>query len=398
MNLLVNISPLSERLSGIGHYTKELLTCLLDSADLGDVVGFNDFGCVQQDELHDLIAGLEKEAGKAGISGGLKGHALYTLIKPLARQIPYARAVRDSIKRMRLRVGWEKYSDYVYWEPNFILQACNEKAVATIHDLSYLRYPTFHPPERVRWLEAGMEQTVSRATRLVTVSEFSKSEIVDAFPVSPQQIEIVPPGVSENYFAQSSEQSLTEVRRRLKLPRNYVLSVGTLEPRKNIKGLIDAHQGLPATVRRNFPLVLAGGKGWQSSEVDKRTARAVARGEVIRLGYVAEKDLPALYQAASLFVYPSFYEGFGMPVLEALASGAPVITSNRASLPEVAGHYALLVEPNDIDALTQALARTLEAGPSDRDSQAEAIAYARGFTWEASARKLSRLLLEVGRQ
>ena len=87
-----------------------------------------------------------------------------------------------------------------------------------------------------------------------------------------------------------------------------------------------------------------------------------------------------------------------MPVLEALASGAPVITSNRASLPEVAGHYALLVEPNDIDALTQALARTLEAGPSDRDSQAEAIAYARGFTWEASARKLSRLLLEVGRQ
>ena len=394
MNLLVNISPLSEPLSGIGRYTKELIGCLLGDPELDDVVGFNDFGYTRQRELVSLIDGLDTRPKAASARNKAASQALYNAVKPFARKVPYARVIRDRIKRRRLHGSWENYRHYVYWEPNYILQACNEVSVATIHDLSYLRYPDFHPLERVRWLEAGLGQTIARATRLVTVSEFSKSEIVNAFPVAPEKIDIVRPGVSEKFFARCGEDHLRVVRERYKLPQNYVLSVGTLEPRKNVQGLIAAYQGLPAAVRGSCPLVLVGARGWQNSTVENCTRRAVARGEVIRLGYVHDADLPALYQAATLFAYPSFYEGFGMPVLEALAGGTPVITSNCSSMPEVANGHAALVDPGDSVALTESLARMIERG-AGREDMEDAIAYARGCTWDVSAKILGRLFREM---
>ena len=174
------------------------------------------------------------------------------------------------------------------------------------------------------------------------------------------KVEAIPLGV-DAAFAPQAPEALAPTLERLGLqPGAYLLCVATLEPRKNISRLIDAFLGLPAPVRTRYPLVLAGAPGWHGEALAERIRDLPRGGQVVQLGYVAQADLPALYAGARLFAFPALYEGFGLPVLEAMASGVPVVTSNCSSLPEVAGDAALLVNPEDTDALRLALAQGLE--------------------------------------
>lgn len=399
MKLLVNVTPLQESLAGVGRYTRELLARLLTDTDITDIAGFSDVRHYQRPALQALVDHTDTLTASGRTSpcaSTSPGEAIYAAVKPLARKIPYARALRDALQSRRLQRTRCKYQQYVYWEPNFILQAFDGIKIATVHDLSHLRYPQFHPPERVRWLQAGLEKTLSEASCIMTVSAFGKQELEQILGVSPDRIAVVPPGISDCFLHARSAQAMTEFRSRYGLPDKYILSVGTQEPRKNVKGLIEAHQRLPSALRKRYPLVLAGGKGWRHGAMNSVIRRLIASGEVKQLGFVPQQDLPTLYQCASVFAYVSLYEGFGMPVIEAMASGIPVITSDRASMPEAAGGYATLVNPEDGDSITTALRSVLDADSLDLNSLAAASASARRYTWSASAAALKAVAERVG--
>jgi alpha-1,3-rhamnosyl/mannosyltransferase len=397
MNLLVNVTPLLENLTGVGRYTKELLARLLVDPDIADIAGFSDIRRYQQPALQALIDSCDmRMLEQSPHPCKSASESIYYAFKPLAKKIPYARIIRDGVKGHRLRRSASKYRDYVYWEPNFVLQAVEAVKVATIHDLSYLHFPDFHPPDRVRWLEAGLERAVSEAACLMTVSEFSKQELQQTFALPADKIAVVPPGISDGFLKQCSARQIADCRSRYGLPDAYILSVGTLEPRKNVKGLIEAYQRLPDTLRKRYPLVLAGCKGWLLGDMESSINRLVARGEIYQLGFVAQQDLPALYQAASIFAYVSLYEGFGMPVIEAMASSVPVITSDRASMPEAACGHAVLIDPDDNDSIVNALTEVLEVNSRDAEVLYQARLAAQQYSWATSVDKFKAAVASVG--
>ncbi len=183
-------------------------------------------------------------------------------------------------------------------------------------------------------------------------------------------------------FRPHSAAALAPVLARWELQaQGYSLYVGTIEPRKNLDRLLDAYEALPKALRARYPLVMAGSPGWRSEHTHARMARAASAGWLHYLRYVPQADLPALYAGARLFAYPSLYEGFGLPVLEAMASGVPVLTSNVSSLPEVVGDVALSIDPQDTDAITAALVRGLQDEAWQLQACSAGIEHARQFTW-----------------
>jgi alpha-1,3-rhamnosyl/mannosyltransferase len=286
-------------------------------------------------------------------------------------------AVSPALFGWRLRAE----SDAIFHSPNYFLPPFPGRTVATIHDLSHLWFPQFHPAARIDYLKRALPDTLRRADFLITDAESVRLEMIRHFGWSADRIAAVPLGV-DPVFKPRRFADLRPLLRRYGLPdTGYTLHVGTIEPRKNLERLLFAYEALPVAVRQRWPLVLAGSRGWQSGKIHDRICRGAAAGWVQYLDFVAQDDLPFLYAGARLFAYPSLYEGFGLPPLEAMASGVPVVTSNVSSLPEVVGAAAIMVEPMDVPALTVALRRGLE----DEDWRRSAIdlgcARALAFSW-----------------
>ena len=270
----------------------------------------------------------------------------------------------------------------VFHGTNFFLPACAYNGVATIHDLSVFKYPEMHPIERIRQYEREFNSTIARAKQLIAVSEVMRQEIISFLGWPEERITTVPNGVSSKFRPHIVEET-ADVERRFNLKHGcYTLCVSTIEPRKKIDCLLSAYSRLPAGLRFQCPLVLIGSEGWNSEKTHKQIEQCCAEGWLHYYGYVPEADLPAIYAGASLFVYPSIYEGFGLPVLEAMASGVPVITSNSSSLPEVTGGAACLVEPDDEDALLAAIQMGLEDDTWKAWAISAGLHVARRFTWE----------------
>jgi glycosyltransferase involved in cell wall biosynthesis len=254
-----------------------------------------------------------------------------------------------------------------------------------LHDLVFARHPeTLSVRNRVL-LARLVPASLAAADHVVCFSEHTKREAVLLYALPPERLTVVPHGVHPRFFAVQTPEERARLLARHSLPERYLLFVGTLEPRKNVTTLLLAHDRLPPDLRRAHPLVLIGDSGWDGGEARAAVRRREESGQVVRLGYVAEEDLPGLYAAASALVLPSRYEGFGLPVLEAMAAGTPVVCSEAAALVEVAGGAALLCPPTDVDGLRTALSRVL----SDGDLRGELIRRGRerasGFTWERAA-------------
>jgi len=270
----------------------------------------------------------------------------------------------------------------VFHGPNFFLPSFADRGVITVHDLSVFKYPETHPIERIRHFEAEFTKSVQRASHIITDSDATRAEVIAYLGWSPDNITAVPLGVSPT-FKPRSAQDVAECMARYKLIYGqYALCVSTMEPRKKIDALLVAYQRLPDVVRQRHPLVLIGGAGWLSEKLHEEIARLSAQGWLHYLGFVPEVDLPFLYSGARTFVYPSIYEGFGLPVLEAMASGVPVVTSNRTSLPEITQGAALLVDPDDIVALTQALDVALGDESWRQPAQQRGLTVAMTYTWD----------------
>ncbi len=259
-------------------------------------------------------------------------------------------------------------------------------AVITIHDLSFLRFPDrFRPPQRL-YLSTMTRLSCRRARRVICVSQATADETVRLLGLPRTHIDIVPHGVQHARFYPLPAVQVERFRDTKGLPQRFILFLGTLEPRKNLTTLIDAfHQSKLS--RQGIKLVIAGGKGWYYQQIFRRVEVLNLTNDVIFTGFVPDEELPLWYNAATLFVYPSIYEGFGMPLLEAMACGTPVIASNVSCMPEVVGQAGVLVPPHALSTLAEHMAHFLNKDDLRAEYRQRGQARAGTFTWEIAAQK-----------
>jgi glycosyltransferase involved in cell wall biosynthesis len=373
LKVILSVDPIKYPLTGIGRYTFELATALANFQDVDDLRFF------RGTQLCDFIP---VPTAKSTPLHGLRGRILKSRLA-----VELYRSIAPRLKAQALR-GFE---DYVYHGPNFYLPPFEGVSVVTMHDLSPYRWAECHPPERVRYMRSEIELSLRRATKLITDSEFTRKELAGHFAWPLDNIHAVPlASVSEFYPREVSELHGLQERYGL-TAGGYSLFVGTIEPRKNIVALLDAYSRLPEATRRRWPLILAGYKGWNSEAIHTRITEAERAGWARYLGFVASEDLPLLYSGARLFVFPSLYEGFGLPVLEAMASGIPVVCSNASSLPEVASDAAALCDPSDIEALTGLMVAGLHDEQWRASARTKGLARAAEFSWQRCARETAKV-------
>lgn len=379
MHIIVNLQPLLTPLTGIGHYTRELTRELLkhESHTLEGITG-------RKLETLTLEHPLLQTFHQAGQPRTERNHLVWQLARRYLRN-GITRKMYRWLCSQRLQYS-VKQPDALYWEPNYILLPWQGPSVVTVHDLSHQRYPEHHPAERVRFLDRHLPESLQRATRINVVSQFTADELQALHGVAPERIDIVPPAVAERFFQAPTESVVAGLRQHYQLPPRYLLSVGTLEPRKNLATVLEAFASLPIEQQQSTPLLLAGMQGWGSQTYTQQVQQAFTRGTIRRLGYVPTEDLPGLYALAQGFVYVSLYEGFGMPVVEAMAAGTPVLTANTTATTEVAAGAALEVDPLDKEAIRHGLQRLMDE--THETYIAAGKARAQHFTWQRSAEQL----------
>jgi len=276
----------------------------------------------------------------------------------------------------------------VFHFPDYTLPPVRQAAaVLTVHDLSFLMYPECADEKLRAYLEHAVPQSLERADYVLADSENTRNDLVCLLDVPPERAEVVYCGV-DAHFRPATEDARLEVRERYGLDFPFILTVGVIEPRKNLPTLLRALSRLKARPDFVPKLVVAGQPGWLYESVYQLVEALHLEREVVFLGYVPEEDLPALYSLAEVFAYPSLYEGFGLPPLEAMACGTPVVCSDASSLPEVVGSAGLLVRALDVEGLAEALARVLADERLRGDLRTRGRQRAAQFTWEATARKL----------
>lgn len=298
---------------------------------------------------------------------------------------------------LRLSMEMAQQPPDVLFVPSHVLPLVRPpRSIVTIHDLGYLSFPRAHT--RARWLELHLTTlwNTRAASRIIAISHATKADLVRRYAVHPDKISVIHHGLSPDFCPIPSQQQRAAICARYGIAAagGYLLYVGTIQPRKNLVRLIDAFaQAASASPTvRSLQLVIAGKTGWLSRQIEQRASDAGIAGQVHFPGYVADADLPALLSGALAFVFPSLYEGFGMPVLEAMACGTPVLTSSTSSLPEVAGDAALLVDPHDSRAIADGLRQLVEDGALRERLRERGLAHAARFTWDRAAQETLRVL------
>jgi alpha-1,3-rhamnosyl/mannosyltransferase len=367
MRIAFNATSLIGPLTGIGQHAYQLALHL---------------AALPETQLH-LFYGdaFERDVRPRGSA------AATTLRRATRRAVPFAYDIaRWKRQRAFDRGARESHFD-VYHEPNFLAYDFDGPLVLTVHDLSWIRFPETHPRERVRAMHKYFEPSLRRANVVLTVSAFVKQEVVEVFGIDPARIEVTLNGLDAAFRPMREDETRGVLARHGLAHGRYLLSVGTLEPRKNIVRTVRAYGTLPATLRARFPLVIAGVKGWHTTGIESTLSPLVASGEVKVLGYLEREDLAAITAGAAAMAYPSIYEGFGLPPLESMGCGVPAIASNVSSLPEVVGDTGLLVDPFDVDSIAAGMRRMLEDDALRDSLRAPALERSRQFTWDACAER-----------
>jgi glycosyltransferase involved in cell wall biosynthesis len=273
---------------------------------------------------------------------------------------------------------------------------CPAPVVATIHDLAFEHLPETFTRRGSLQLKLTVRRTAHRAARIATVSEYSRQDLLRTYRLPPEKVAVTYNGIESHFTTKpSSANEAEEVSRRFGIERGFLLAVGSLQPRKNLVRLIRAYAGLRAGhADFTHQLVIVGRKLWLTDEIFAEVKRQQWAKDLILTDYVADEDLPRLYRAATAFVYPSLFEGFGLPPVEAMACGTPVVTSNTSSLPEVTGEAALLIDPHSEEDLTRALLSIVRDDALRAKLRAAGIEQAKKFTWREAAEKTLRLYRE----
>ncbi len=273
----------------------------------------------------------------------------------------------------------------------------NQKSIVIIYDLSFITSQKTQLSWFNWYLNRAVPKSVKKATRVITISKNSEREIIENLGVDPTKISVITPAVDHGVYRPATSPEVAAVKQKYGIKSKYILFLGTLEPRKNVTGIIEAYRLLRPEIKKQYQLVLAGGKGWLDGTI-LDLINQLPREQVVKTDYVEEADVPALYSGSSVFVYPSLYEGWGMQVLEAMACGVPVVTANNSSLPEVASDAAILVEATDTLAISKAINKVITDPALAAAMRAKGIAHAKKFTWEDSAEKLKAVIEQVDKQ
>ena len=274
----------------------------------------------------------------------------------------------------------------LYHEPNFLAFDSEVNTVITIHDLSWFHHPEVHPTTRVKFFNSCIEKIATSDARIIVDSAFTKEDLHKSLNIPKSNIDVVYLGVEKSFTprGETRDQSLLK-RFKLKY-KKFILLVGTLEPRKNFITALRAYTILPKKIRKQYPLVFVGGDGWLNDEFERISSKYISKGEVRMLGYLASDDLKAIISASKIFIFPSLYEGFGLPILEAMASGSPVISSNSTCLPEITGNAALLNEPLDEIGFMKSIYQVLQDNDLEEKLIQSGLNHVKNFTWENCAK------------
>jgi glycosyltransferase involved in cell wall biosynthesis len=276
--------------------------------------------------------------------------------------------------------------------PSHVIPFAHPRAsVVTVHDLGYLHEPAAHPRRQRVMLDRTTRWNARVAARLIAISAQTRADLISQYGVDPGRIDVVHHGLDHDRFKPQTQDTVRSVRRNYAIPGPYLLFVSTVQPRKNLDRLLDAFEflGLP-----DLTLVVAGKSGWMSANLEQRIQRQSLEGRLLRLGHVADHDLPALYAGAAAFVLPSLFEGFGMGIIEAMACGTPVVTSNVGSMAEVAGGAAILVDPESVSSIAGGIRQAL--GPDrTRKLRADGLVHAATFSWKRAAERTLDIIVKA---
>jgi glycosyltransferase involved in cell wall biosynthesis len=369
MRICVDIQPAVAQRAGVGRYTKYLVEHLGEFSN-NDTLSLFYFD--------------------------FRGHGLSFNI-PHATPHPYRWVPGRIVQQSWKRISWPPFDWFsgkadLYHFPNFIIPPVSSgRKVVTIHDMSFLRYPQFAETKNLHYLTSVIHKTVARADAIITDSRFSASEIADCLNVSPDRIFPVHLGVAPE-CQRAAPEAVVSLRRQLSLDRPYLLTVGTLEPRKNIPFLIDVFENL-----KDFDgdLVIAGMRGWKYEPILSRIQNSPLASRIRYLEYINDQDLPALYTGASIFITTSFYEGFGLPPLEAMACGTPVISSAGGSLAEVVNGGGIVLQDFDSARWSDTLSRLLTNTAECHTLSQQGFAHASRFDWRETARQTFNVYRQV---
>jgi glycosyltransferase involved in cell wall biosynthesis len=289
-----------------------------------------------------------------------------------------------------------KDTDITLFFNYYIPPGVKGKRVTIFHDMAYQVFPETVRARTKMMLDANMKKACRRADAILTVSEFSKSEIIKYLDVNPEKITVMPLGIrKERFHSGYTEAQIKIVKEKYRLPSEYLLYLGTLEPRKNIERLVEAYGLLKKENQQIPPLILVGRKGWMYETIFSKIQELNLEDSVWSTGYAENDDVPILLSGAMAFLFPSIYEGFGMPPLEAMACGTPVLTSNVSSLPEVAGECAVLVDPFSVESIRDGMKRLVEDSALRKELSQKGLKRAEQFTWSRTAGIISKVFREL---
>ena len=357
---------------GIGRYTRELLHA---------VVAKNDH------DLRQFQLFSAKISNTLPVADPLPTHPKVSYTPaPLDERWLYRLWYR---LRLPIPVQWMIGQVDLFHSPDFVLPpvAKGIPTVLTVHDLSFAHYPEVYTPALVSYLNKVVPWSVTRASHILADSKATKEDLVQLWNVRPEKVTVLYSGVNSRFQPVTDPPKLQQMRTRYKLgERPYILSVGTIQPRKNYQMLIRAFAKVAAVLPHN--LVIAGGKGWLYDDILDEVNRQGVDGRVLFTGFVDDDDLPTLYSAASLYVFPSLYEGFGLPLLEAMACGVPVINANTSCLPEVAGQATVQIDPQDEAGWAVAMQAVLQEETSRAEMIEKGFVQVKKFEWERAAEEL----------
>jgi alpha-1,3-rhamnosyl/mannosyltransferase len=358
---LILLSPRA----GIARYASELVT------ELGKIPSL---------ELRFFFLSSWGDRPPANPAIGIR--PLKQIIKAL---VPRPYNLLEGYRQLAFNWGVRHKKFDIYHTPSFIPLRFNGPTVVTVHDLSHLHFPQMHPALRVRQLDKRLPQAITNSAVVLTGSQAIREEIINTFSVRPEKVMHTYYGVSPRFAPRTATEASPTLKEYKLQYKQYILCVGTLEPRKNLATVLQAYSRLDAGFKDKYPLVIVGTPGWGMDAPTGSVAKMVRAGSVRLLGYVPDGELPFLYAGASTLVFTSLYEGFGFPILEAMASGTRVITSNRGAMKEIAGGFADLVDPHNVEQLSDALLAAV-IGTRDADYRLGAARrWASQFSWDRCA-------------
>ncbi|MDP8255681.1 MAG: glycosyltransferase family 1 protein [Candidatus Alcyoniella australis] len=375
MRIGLNSEKVLERTTGVGCYAYNLVRGLLEiDRDNRYVLFFHsDAGCYAGEPW---LAGPNVELDQYGAKGSNPRRILWEQL-----------GLPGRARRSKLDV-------FHYIDHTLSMIGKPVPTAITVHDLAFFRHPEAYTRSRRIYKSLVSPRSIRRADRVIAVSEYTRQEVLEITGADPDKVSVVYNGIDGEFRVIQDQKLLSDFRRQHDLPQRYILFVGTLQPRKNVTGLVRAYAELVQRKAVEHDLVICGERGWIFDEIFSQVERSGLTARVRFIESLPQQQLPLLYNCAELFVFPSLFEGFGLPLLEAMSCGVPVVSSNTTSMPEVVGDAALLVDPNDVDDMALQIQRALSDRELAADLRNRGLERSREFSW----RKCAQSTLEIYKQ